>query len=187
LIDGSESESETEREGIPSSMVLPFHTCEGAQLLRLAANFSSHITIPKVCFNEFQFLEYTTFGVPCNADEILDPFSSTSKEETQPNPIHKHPTQTSNLDRSLVRDRSDGLGNVILHRNGTGFSGHGWLSLQVNVNTLILGLLLQCGVGLNSSDELFSGSGKGDVLDSEVDALLDVTVLDLLVDDDTDG
>ena len=54
------------------------------------------------------------------------------------------------------------------------------------MGTLSLRLLLQLCVLLDSADELFSGTGKGDVLDSEVDALLDVPVLDLLVDDDTD-
>jgi hypothetical protein len=56
----------------------------------------------------------------------------------------------------------------------------------VNVCALILRLLLKLGVGLDSADELFSRSGQGNVLDSEVDSLLDVSVLDLLIDDDTD-
>jgi hypothetical protein len=57
----------------------------------------------------------------------------------------------------------------------------------VDVGTLSLGFLLQLGVGLDTADELLSGAGEGDVLDTEVDTLLDITVLDLLVDDDTDG
>jgi len=55
------------------------------------------------------------------------------------------------------------------------------------VGTLGLRLLLQLGVLLDSSDELLSRSGQGNVLDSEVDSLLDVSVLDLLVDNDTDS
>lgn len=55
----------------------------------------------------------------------------------------------------------------------------------MNVCTIGLRLLLQLGVPLDTADELLSGSGQGNVLDAEVDALLDVTVLDLLVDDDT--
>jgi len=55
------------------------------------------------------------------------------------------------------------------------------------VGTISLRLLLELGIGLDSADELLSRSGKGNVLDSEVDALLDITVLDLLVDDNTDG
>jgi len=102
-------------------------------------------------------------------------------------PIHDTPTQASNLDRSLVRNWRDGLGSVVFHRNGAGLSGHEGLSLQVDVGSVGLGLLLEFGVGLDTADELFSRAGKGDVLDSEVDALLDVAVLDFLVDDDTDG
>lgn len=52
---------------------------------------------------------------------------------------------------------------------------------------LSLGLLLQLGVGLDTADELLTGAGQGDVLNAEVDTLLDITVLDLLVDNDTDG
>lgn len=54
------------------------------------------------------------------------------------------------------------------------------------MGTLRLRLLLQLGVVLDSADELFSRSRKRNVLDSEVDSLLDVTVLDFLVDDDAD-
>jgi hypothetical protein len=57
----------------------------------------------------------------------------------------------------------------------------------VDVGSLSLGLLLQLGVVLDAADELLSRAGKGDVLDAEVDTLLDVAVLDLLVDDDTDS
>jgi len=57
----------------------------------------------------------------------------------------------------------------------------------VDVGAFLLRLLLQLGVLLDSADELFSRSGQGDVLDSQVDSLLDVPVLDLLVDDDTDS
>ena len=57
----------------------------------------------------------------------------------------------------------------------------------MDVGAFLLRLLLQLGVLLDSADELFSRSGQGDVLDSQVDSLLDVPVLDLLVDDDTDS
>lgn len=56
----------------------------------------------------------------------------------------------------------------------------------MNVCALRLRLLLQLGVGLHAAHELLSRSGQGNVLDAEVDTLLDVAVLDLLVDDDTD-
>jgi hypothetical protein len=57
----------------------------------------------------------------------------------------------------------------------------------VDVGSISLRLLLQLGVGLNTADKLLAGAGQGDVLDTEVDTLLDVTVLDLLVDDNTDS
>lgn len=56
----------------------------------------------------------------------------------------------------------------------------------MNVCTIGLRLLLQLGVPLDTADELLSGPGQGNVLDTEVNTLLDVAVLDLLVDDDTD-
>lgn len=49
------------------------------------------------------------------------------------------------------------------------------------MSTLSLSLLSELGVGLDTANELFSGSGQRDVLNAEVDTLLDVTVLDLLV------
>ena len=51
---------------------------------------------------------------------------------------------------------------------------------------LSLRLLLQLSISLDSTNELLSRSRKRHVLDSEVDALLDVPVLDLLVYDNTD-
>ncbi len=57
----------------------------------------------------------------------------------------------------------------------------------MNMGTLSLRLLLQLGVLLDSADELFSRSGQGNVLDSEVNALLDISMLHLLIDDDSNG
>ena len=56
----------------------------------------------------------------------------------------------------------------------------------MNVGAIRLRLLLQLSILLDSADKLLSRSGQGDVFDTEVDSLLDVSVLDLLVDDDTD-
>jgi len=57
----------------------------------------------------------------------------------------------------------------------------------VDVGAILLRLLLQLGVLLDSANELLSRTGQRNVLDSQVDSLLDVPVLDLLVDDDTNG
>jgi len=104
-------------------------------------------------------------------------------------PTPKKPKQTpqiESLNGGLVCDRNDSFWYVVLHRNRPGLSWHQWLSLQVNVGAIRLRLLLQLSILLDSADKLLSRSGQGDVFDTEVDSLLDVSVLDLLVDDDTD-
>lgn len=68
-----------------------------------------------------------------------------------------------------------------------GFSGESGLSLDLHSHTVGSGLLFGLGVGLDSLDEVLTRSRGLDVLDSDVDALLDVAVLDLFVDDDADG
>lgn len=91
------------------------------------------------------------------------------------------------LDSSLVGKRGDGLGGEVGKRDGAGLSGAEGLALDGDGNAVSLGLLLGLGVRLHSLQEVLSRSRGGDVLDSDVDSLLDVAVLDLLVDDDTDG
>lgn len=54
----------------------------------------------------------------------------------------------------------------------------------MDVDTLLLGLPSFDSVLLDSPEELFSGSGVGNVLDADVDALLHISVSDALVDDD---
>lgn len=103
-------------------------------------------------------------------------------------PILKHNCDTQNsirLDVSVVWYGVQCLN--ILDLDGSRVSGHGGLSLQLYALTLLLGLLPLACVLLHSGQELLSRSGMCDVFDSDVDSLLDVSVADLLVDDDTDG
>lgn len=51
----------------------------------------------------------------------------------------------------------------------------------------LLSLPLLCGVGLDTGQELVTRARVSDVLNANVDALLDVAVADLAVEDDTDS
>jgi hypothetical protein len=91
------------------------------------------------------------------------------------------------LDRSLVRDGCDALWYVVLDGDGPRVPwGHG-LALQVLVCALGLGLLLLCSVLLDAPQEVLTGSGDTNVLNTDVDALLEVSVADLSIQDDADS
>jgi len=98
-----------------------------------------------------------------------------------------HPIMSSPLDGSVVSDWRNALWCVVLCADCPGLSWHHWLSLQVDVDTVGLRLLLECCVALDTSKELVSRSRLADVLNSDVDALLDVSVSDLTVQDDSNG
>lgn len=66
-------------------------------------------------------------------------------------------------------------------------TGKGGLTLDLDSGAISLSLGLGRGVLLHPAQEAVSGSRRADVLDAEVDTLLDVSVLDLLVDNDTDS
>lgn len=87
----------------------------------------------------------------------------------------------------VVGDGHNGLGDVVAEADGVSLTGTNGLTLQVNVDTLLLGLTLLEGVLLDTVDELLTGAGVLDVLNADVDALLDVAVVDTLVQEDTDG
>lgn len=87
----------------------------------------------------------------------------------------------------VVGDGNDGLGGVAGSGDEVALTGADGLALQVDVDTLLLGLALLDGVLLDTVDELLTGAGVLDVLDADVDALLEVAVADALVQEDTDG
>jgi hypothetical protein len=87
----------------------------------------------------------------------------------------------------VVGDGRNALGLVLLGADGAGLAGLVSLALEEDGGALLLGLALLLGVGLDADDELLTRAGEADVLDTEVDALLDVAVADLLVDDDTNS
>ena len=87
----------------------------------------------------------------------------------------------------IVGDGDDGLGLVASLLDEVGLTGTNGLTLQVNVDTLLLGLALLDGVLLDTLDEVLTGAGVLDVLNADADTLLEVAVVDLLVKDDTDG
>lgn len=102
----------------------------------------------------------------------------------------KHQTasteQSIRLNVGVVSNRSDGLGGSdTVH--GVALAGLSGLSLQVEVDTLLASLELLLGVLLDTADEVLTGAGVLDVLEANVDALLDVAVVDNLVQEDTDG
>lgn len=87
----------------------------------------------------------------------------------------------------IVGDGDDGLGLVASLLDEVGLTGTNGLTLQVDVDTLLLGLALLDGVLLDTLDEVLAGAGVLDVLNADADTLLEVAVVDLLVEDDTDG
>lgn len=87
----------------------------------------------------------------------------------------------------IVGNGDDGLGLVVSLLDEVGLTGANGLTLQVDVDTLLLGLALLDGVLLDTLDEVLAGAGVLDVLNADADTLLEVAVVDLLVEDDTDG
>jgi len=115
---------------------------------------------------------------------------------TQPSNAQKRPSRekipiltatATTLNRRLVRNWCDTLRVVALCGDCPCFPGHRGLALQMHVHTLGLGLLHLLGVLLNTRQEVFTRAGQADVLDPDVNALLDVAIADLLVEDDADS
>ena len=60
------------------------------------------------------------------------------------------------LDRGFVCYWCDALRLVVLRGDSPGFTGHCWLTLEMNMYTLRLGLAPLGGILLDTSDELFT-------------------------------
>ena len=91
------------------------------------------------------------------------------------------------LDGSLVWDRGDGLWEVVLGGDGAGLTGLDGLPLQVHVLSSSLCSPLLLSVGLDTVDEFLSALGVLDVLNADVHTLLNISVSDELVEDDSKG
>lgn len=61
------------------------------------------------------------------------------------------------------------------------------MSLDLDLGSSSLGLPLLLGIRLDSSEEVLTRTAVSNVLLADVDALLNVSVADLLVEDDADG
>ena len=66
-------------------------------------------------------------------------------------------------------------------------AGLGGLALHLLGLASLLGLLLLGEVELDALEEVLTRAGVADVFDADVDALLHVSVADLLLEDDTDS
>ena len=88
---------------------------------------------------------------------------------------------------TVVGDGVEGGGDVVLDGDEAGLTGLDGLSLQVDLDTVGLGLQLGGGVLLDAAQKVITALGVLDVLNADVDTLLEETVADLLVDNDTNS
>lgn len=97
----------------------------------------------------------------------------------------RRPNNPFVLNVGVVSNRSESLGGSAL--DNVALTRLGGLTLQVQVDTLLAGLALLLSVLRDTADEVLARAGVLDVFDADVDALLNVAVVDNLVEEDTDG
>lgn len=93
--------------------------------------------------------------------------------------------ETTSLNLGIVWNWCQGLNASVLKSVCISWTNRE--SLQLHGLTLLLGFFSSSCVVLDSVEEFVSRFGFLDVLDSDVDSLLDISVADFLVDDDTNG
>jgi len=87
----------------------------------------------------------------------------------------------------LVSNRSNSLGLISLQLHGNGFSRRNRQTLEVQLLSLGLGVLLLGSIVLDSLQKVLSRAAVLDVFDAHVDSLLEISVSHWTVEDDTDG
>lgn len=97
------------------------------------------------------------------------------------------PIPLFSLNRCLVCEGGNGLRGHVGEGDGAGLAGHQRLTLDLDGGTGSASGLLLLGILLDTAQEVVAGSRGADVLDADVQALLEVAVVDLLIDDNTDG
>lgn len=117
----------------------------------------------------------TTIAASCH--NMLSLHSS-SNSTLRPQLDHLH------LDRRLVRHRHNTLRLVVLCAHCPLAPWLRWLPLQADLLTTLLRLAPLLCVVLDSGQERLARLGVSDVFNADVDALLDVSVANLLVEDD---
>ena len=96
-------------------------------------------------------------------------------------------SKRSSSDGGLVRNGRERLRRVVLGGDGVCGGGEDGEALEVYALALCLCLCVELAVALDAVDELLPALGVPDVLNTDVYSLLDVSVANNLVDDDTNG
>jgi len=98
-----------------------------------------------------------------------------------------HEGNPSSLNRRLVGDGGNCFRLMARQLDCPLLSWLHWLSLEVQLASVLLRLRLLLGIALHTAQEVLARATATDMFDADVDALLEVSVTDWLVEDDTDG